>query len=288
MRRIIISIAATLAALCAGPAAAQAHHLDQDTSKIVCVLVANSPTVQVTAHYVDFTRWDQPVSRVTRLDGVIAPQGTGDIPIWSGPDYFDRISIVVAPGQHDVSYDATWNQGDNSAGMRRRVICPTPMPPPPLPPPPPPPVFCPAGTTPMPSPAGTVICSTPTPKPKPCPCRPHPRPKPKHPHRVSCQISYFNHDPLPGAHVSRAGCRITVVHPHITHGRQVFVVSCAAGMRAGGVRWWIDGKRVHNHHLTHTTSGGKRLVSFLFDQRVWGHQLWGRHHVRASVRVARA
>jgi hypothetical protein len=153
--RITRPLVAALAALGVAAPAAQAHHLDQDTSTVACVLVGNVPTVQIVANFKSFARADQPVHRIVKIDYVTVLDA--DIPIWDGPDYSDRPTSTVASGRHFVTYDANWNNGDNYGGLKRQVDCPVPVPPTPTPTPTPSPTPTPTPTPPAAPPTPPVV-----------------------------------------------------------------------------------------------------------------------------------
>lgn len=163
MRKTLVFAVISALALLA-PAAAQAHHLDQDTSSVTCTLTNNVPTVHVSAHYVDFSPWDQPVAWSASIDKVSVG---GGMLTWVGPDFRHNVSFVTTAGSHDVVYQSSWNSGENGAYLSRRgLVCPAAVLPPVKPPPP------------------TVVVVTPPPPPPPvvvpCPCPPrHPVVKPK-------------------------------------------------------------------------------------------------------------
>jgi hypothetical protein len=186
-----LALGVVVAAMLALPAAAQAHHLDQDSSTVVCVLTDNVPTIHVVANYKDFSPWDQPVYWSASVDKQTV--GGGSL-TWVGADYSHRVSFVVAPGNHDLVYQASWNAGDNGGYLSRRgLACPVPAPPQPTPtptpvptpsapvptpaPPPPPTtvVICNGETM----PAGTTTCPAPPPAcHKPCKSTARPRTRP--------------------------------------------------------------------------------------------------------------
>jgi hypothetical protein len=169
MRKTLVFAVISALALLA-PAAAQAHHLDQDTSTITCVLSENQPTVRISANYLDFSPWDQPVAWSASIDKVTVGGGTLT---WVGPDFRHNVSFRTTAGSHDVVYQSSWNGGENGAYLSRRgLVCPAPVPPPVKPPPP------------------TVVVVTPPPPPPPvvvsCPC------PPKHPVRPKCVCPHIH------------------------------------------------------------------------------------------------
>ena len=136
-KTLMLAVSSILLALLA-PASALAHHLEQDTSTLSCVLVNNVPTVKVSANFVDFSPWDQPVFWSVSIDRTRV--GGGAL-TWSGPNFRHNVAFATTPGTHDVVYQATWNQGDNGGYLSRHgLVCPQAVPPPPppttLPPPP--------------------------------------------------------------------------------------------------------------------------------------------------------
>lgn len=172
MRKLLMLVAASALLALLAPASALAHHLEQDTSSITCVLDSNRPTVKVSAHYVDFSPWDLPVFWSVSIDSRTVDGGSLS---WVGPEHRQDLAYEVTPGTHDVVYQASWDRGDNGAFLSRRgLVCPPPVPPPPPPPPP---------VTPPTTPAPPPVVSTP-----PCPCPPPPPPtsKPKRKPRCVC------------------------------------------------------------------------------------------------------
>jgi hypothetical protein len=294
MRKLFLSLGVVLAALIVAPAA-EAHHLDQDTSTIVCVLTNNAPAVQVSAHYVDFSYWDQPVYRVTKIDGVIVPEGSGEIPRWNGPDYYDRISLPVAPGQHDVNYQSSWNQGDNGGYISRRVNCPTPVPPQP------PPVLCngvpmPPGTNCAPPPPVTIYydcaghqllagsppatCPPPKPPKPPCGCKQKLRPKPKFhcptirlvqpgprtPPNMHGKHRFGGRCSNPKAKIVSTMMMITAVPP----GRPPIGSPTARVHWRGGIKWiGLYNLHVFRHHLAWGAYRGKYVFTIRYHGRFY-------------------
>lgn len=167
MRKPLVFVAVLAATVLGVPSAAQAHHLEQETSTIECVLSNNVPTVKVSAHYVDFAQSDLPVFWSTWIGSTKV--GGGSL-VWSGSDYRHNASFKTSAGVHTVAYIATWNSGANSAKFSKTVTCPTPVPPTVvvcngtvMPPgtqvcPPIPPTFVCDGVV---QPVGTVVCPTP-------------------------------------------------------------------------------------------------------------------------------
>lgn len=162
MRKPLVFAVSAVLALMLAPAAAQAHHLEQDTSTVVCVLDYNKPTVKVSANYVDFSPWDMPIYWAASIDKVTV--GGGPL-TWVGPDHRHDVSFETTAGSHDVVYQASWNGGDQGGYISKRsLVCPVPIPPPVVvvvtpPPPPPPPCACPPPVV------------KPKPKPFKCVCR---------------------------------------------------------------------------------------------------------------------
>lgn len=246
--------------------AAEAHHLEQNTSTIACVLINNAPVIQIRAHFVQFTLGDQPISYDVRVDNVDAQ--SGQVPLNPTSDFFHSVDLPTTPGGHTVLYTATWNGGDNGGYFRTTspLACPAPVPPDvcngapvphgtPCAPPPPTVVGCngqpvPPGTTPP-------VCTTPPP-PKCTTCRPKP------PKRC-----------IPGHY------RITVHPKHIDHGQVTFRL---IGPRIKHVRWYVDHRRHARggHAWEHTTHHGRRWSVYLWVQNVWGKTLWGRHRVTVT------
>lgn len=168
MRKPLVFVLSAVLALVLAPAAAQAHHLEQDTSSVVCVLANNQPTVKVSAHYVDFSPWDQPVYWATSIDKVTV--GGGSL-TWVGPEKRHEVSFPTTPGTHDVVYQASWNEGENGGYLSKRgLFCPPPVPPP---------VVVVVTPTPTPSPTPVATPTPPPPPPPPCVCPPPAKPKPR-------------------------------------------------------------------------------------------------------------
>jgi hypothetical protein len=272
MRKLILLGVVPLI-LCLGiPAVAEAHHLEQDTSTLACVLVNNAPTLQVHAQYRDFNAADLPVSVTTTVDHQPITGGSYSITtqtVPSLPDFADNKSYPLAPGVHDVLYDASWNHDRYGGHFGATVVCPAPVPPPPPPTlcngvpmtpgancaPPPPPVYCngklmPPGTPPS--------CKTPPATPPPCATKCTPPP-----HRC-----------VPGHY------RITVTPKHLLHGKVVFRL---IGPRTSHIRWYVNGKRVHGGRpYSYFTHGGRRLNVYLWVESIWGYPQWGRRTVVAK------
>jgi hypothetical protein len=253
MRRVIAALAVAAAGLVIAPAA-EAHHLDQDTSDAVCVLAGNVPTFVVTANYKDFSRWDLPVYWSASIDK--ATVGGGAL-TWVGPDYAHAAQFTTSPGTHDFVYQASWNNGENGGYIKRTRSCPTPVPPPPpappvVTPPPPPPVVIVCNTKPMPA-----ACGPQNPPVKPCGCKPQP---------PRCVAGHY---------------RITVQPRHINHGRVTFRL---VGSRTSHVRWYVDHRRhgVRGHAWERTTHQGRRWWVYLWVPDVWTSSMWGRHRVTVT------
>lgn len=259
MRKLFLALGVVLAALIA-PAAAQAHHLDQDTSTLTCVLVSNVPTVQTSAHYVDFSPWDQPVFWSESIDKVTV--GGGSLS-WAGPDYTHNVSFTTTAGNHDVVYQASWNGGENGGYLSHRgLVCPVPVPPQPTPTPtptPPPPVVIYYDCAGHQLPAGSPPATCPPVKP-PCGCKPPPK-------RFHCPT-------------------IHLIVPTARHGVHDFGGRCSKGkivsttlyIKATGPR---HGDKKHDRRIV---CGPAKLHAkgsvihgvWLYDQTIWCHRkAWG-------------
>jgi hypothetical protein len=269
MRRTL-SLGVVALALSLGiPAIAEAHHLDQDTSTIACILVNNVPTIQTRAVYVDFSDWDKPVSVVETIDKATVFSGPVS---WPGPNYTHALDIATTPGMHDVVYQANWNNGANGGYLSRTVDCPASVPPPtycngaPMPPgsscAPPPPVVC-SGVV---KPAGTVCAPPPKTTPPP---KKHPKPR--------C---------VPTAHP-----KIKVYPRKLKHGEVLFTVT---GVRKAAIRaahWYV---RRPGHAWKRVGTSGKpweRMAHkglswhiYLWVEQVWGYPQWGKHQVKFTGR----
>jgi hypothetical protein len=273
MRRSFMTMAAAAAiAACPAvvPAVAEAHHLENDTSTMACVLVNNVPTLQVHAQYRDFTKYDLPVDVQTQVDNQPIPGGSYQITalnVPSLPDFPDDKVYPLAPGTHDVDYYASWNHGRDSGHFGRTVTCPPPVPPPvlcngvPVPPgtnctPPPPTTVVVCNGKQMPPGTPTTGC---TPPPKTCASKCHP------PRKVC----------VPGRY------RVTVHPKHIDHGQVTFRL---IGPHTSHVRWYVDHKRHGRggHAWEHKSHHGRRWSIYLWVQDVWGSTLWGRHRVTVT------
>lgn len=258
MRKTLVFAVISALALLA-PAAAQAHHLDQDTSSVTCTLTNNVPTVNVSAHYVDFSPWDQPVAWATSIDKVTVG---GGMLTWVGPDKYHNVSFRTTAGSHDIVYQSSWNNGENGAYLSKHRVCPTPVPPSVKPPPP------------------TVVVVTPPPSPPPvvvpCPC------PPKHPVRPKCvcpRIHVIKPDTTKPSQMHgtfRFGGR--VVGNHHAH-----IVAVRITVRAvGRGRHTCEGR---SRSATLYARGRSTLIS-LYNLDVWRHCLaWGDYKLTMRFRV---
>jgi hypothetical protein len=247
--RKTLSLGVVIAALGLFPAAAQAHHLEQNTSTAACVLVNNQPVIQVRAHYVGFVPADQPIHYVVRVDGVDVQ--TSDVPLNPAADFFHAVDLPSTPGAHTVLYSATWNSGANGGYFTTTppLVCPAPIVPPT--------VVCngvqvPAGTVCTPPPA-VVYCNgvaMPTGTP-PASCMKKTTPPPKKKHLTKCVAK-----PL----------RLKVYPLRQKHGEVEFVASGIKVANVRSVHWYV---RRTGHP--------------------WGYPQWSSpqspHHVQARLRV---
>jgi hypothetical protein len=267
-KTLMLGVVALVAAL-GVPATASAHHLEQDTSTITCVLVNNAPVIRVSAHYVDFTVADQPITYSLRIDSVVA--ASGQVPLNTSSDFRHDFDTPTTPGAHTAVYTATWNNSANGGYLTVSVVCPAPVPPPVLcngvpvppgtncvPPPPPPPTLTCNGT---PAPAGTTVCAPPPPK--------------RHHHRC-----------VPNK------LRLHVAHRRLVHGEQAFVVKGIGWRHVKWVHWTVrrPGGAWHKVGTSgrpweHVVNHGLKWRIYLWVESVWGYPQWGRHQVRAKVRV---
>jgi hypothetical protein len=273
MRNKFLSLGVVLASLGLFPAAAQAHHLDQDTSTLACVLVANVPTVQTSARYVDFSPWDQPVFWSESIDKVTV--GGGSLS-WTGPDYVHSVSFATTAGNHDVVYQAAWNSGENGGYLSRRgLVCPAPIPPQPTPTPTPPPVVVYYDCTGHQLPAGSAPATCPPTKP-PCSCTPPPKPKAHCPviHLVMPTARHGVHDF--GGRCSKGKIIDTTLYITATgprggdmrHGRRIVCGTAklhAKGAIIHGV--WLYDQTV----FCHRQAWGSYSLIFVFHVRIHGH-----------------
>jgi hypothetical protein len=276
--RKTLSLGVVIAALGLFPAAAQAHHLEQNTSTAACVLVNNQPIIQVRAHYVQFVPADQPIHYVVRVDNVDVQ--TGDVPLNPLPDFFHPVDLPSTPGSHTVLYSATWNSGANGGYFTTTppLTCPTPVVPPT--------VICngvqvPAGTVCTPPPP-VVICNgvtMPTTTP-PATCAKKTTPPKKKP-PTKCVAK-----PL----------RLKVYPLRQKHGEVEFVVSGVKVANVRSVHWYVR-RTGHPFHRVgtsgkpweHITHHGLTWHIYLWVEKVWGYPQWSSpqspHHVQARLRV---
>jgi hypothetical protein len=252
---------------------AEAHHLENDTSTIACVLVNNVPTLQVHAQYRDFTKGDLPVYVTTTVDGAVIPGGSYAITeqTATSPDFTDDKSYPLSPGAHDVAYDAKWAHG--YGGISATVVCPPPVQPPvmcngvPVPPgtncvPPPPVVVC-NGVT---MPPGTPVTS----------CVKKPRKPPARVKKYHCPVIYLV-KPSPRTQAGRHGV-------HAFGGRcsrgKIISVTLAITPVSPGRAVSMTGT-VHLH-----ARGGIIHGVWLYDLSVWRHRYaWGRYRLKYTFKV---
>lgn len=264
MRKTLMLGVVTLLAALGAPAAASAHHLEQNTSTIDCVLVNNAPVLQIHAQYRGFAPGDLPVYVTVTVDHAVVPGGSyvlgtpaTPVPL---PDFADDKTFPLTPGVHEVVYDARWP--GNYGGMGpRTVVCPPPVvtPPPPQLPPPPPATVTMCNGQQMPVGTPPVVCTTP--------------PK-RHPRCVPTKL------------------RLKVVHRRLIHGEQAFVVKGVGWRHVKWVHWTVRRPGGSWHKVgtsgrpwEHIVNHGLKWRIYLWVESVWGYPQWGMHDVRAKVRV---
>lgn len=267
--RTFAALAASMVALLVGPAVADAHHLDQDTSTIDCVLVNNAPVVAGTANYAGFTAGNFPVSWNVKIDGTIAPAPAGQGQLnWGSGSYAHTFSIPTTPGAHQVQYNASWPGGYGGyPDTPKTVVCPPPV----LPP-----VLCNGvpvapGTNCAPPPAVTVVyCGKrqmpPGTVPGACGHKPPP----------VCKCS-----PPPACVPSHYRYRVTVTPRHINHGQVTFRL---IGPHARHIRWYVDHHRhgLRGHAWEHVSHHGRRWSVYLWVPQVWTSRMWGHHKITVT------
>jgi hypothetical protein len=271
MRRLLaVTVVVMATALGALAPAAQAHHIDRTQSKVSCALVNGVPTIQVHAAYRQFEWWNTPAYWETYIDQAKVDNGT--TPKFS-PDYnFDK-PYTTTSGSHYVYWATSWPQGaDHVDGW---VSCPAPPPPPvdcngvqyppgsTCPPPPQPPVVC-NGVS---YPAGYVC-----PPPPPPTCKEKCTPPPKKCVPVKLHL--------------------TVRPLRRLHGEVVFPVTGVKRSQVKHVTWSVR-RPGHAWHRVgtsgrpweHLSRNGLSWHIYLWVESVWGYPQWGKHYVKATVRV---
>lgn len=252
-RRIPLLATLAVAALLAVPAAASAHHLDNNASTVTCELAANAPTVTIKAVFVGFEDYNKPVNYSADRDDVTIDSG---VFTWPGPDYTKVLVYPSTPGQHFFTFKAWWGSRGNggSGSFTRTVVCPAPVPPPvqvgcngqPIPPGQQPPVCAPPVTPPPASPPKSG-----KPPHHPGPCVPYPK----------SRYRMINRPPM----------------SQMAHGLTTFKV------RGPHIKW------VH-FHVDHryTLKDDTRPFVFrawLWRTDIWGPTLWGPHTVTAKIKT---
>jgi hypothetical protein len=271
--RKTLSLGVVIAALGLFPAAAQAHHLEQNTSTAACVLVNNQPVIQVRAHYVQFVPADQPIHYVVRVDSVDAQ--TGDVALNPLPDFFHAVDLPSTPGAHTVLYSSTWNGGANGGYFTTTppLTCPAPVVPPT--------VICngvqvPAGTV-CPPPPPVVICNgvtMPTTTP-PATCAKK-TPPPKKVRKYHCPVIHLI---KPNANIQSG-----------RHGVHDFGGRCSKGKIISttlAITPVSPGRAVSQRGVVHLHARGGIIHGvWLYDLSVWRHkEAWGRYRLKYTFKV---
>lgn len=270
--RKTLSLGVVIASLGLFPAAAQAHHLEQNTSTIGCALVNNQPVIHVSAHYVGFSPGDQPITYVLHVDEVAVL--SGNVPLHPESDFRHELDYVTTPGVHNVDYDSVWNHGRDRGGWGDQVDCPVPVPPPvvicngvqvpvgTVCTPPPPTVYCNG----VPMPAGTPPAS----------CVKKVTPPPPVVKRFHCPVIHLI---KPNANIQSG-----------RHGVHSFGGRCSKGKIISttlAITPVSPGRSVSQHGVVHLHARGGIIHGvWLYDLSVWRHRFaWGRYRLKYTFRV---
>lgn len=181
------------------------------------------------------------------------------------------LTITQPADNQSHTYTAkTWWSADGGGSASKTWTCPA-IKPPPTP-------------TPTPSP-------TPTPTPPAPPVTPPTPPVPP----VDCMgkplvpgVAASDCTPKPPKKVKKCPdtrnrrYKIVPTPKHLSHGLQHFHLR---GPYIRSVRWYIDMHRVGNSRWTHLSDHTKTFSAWLFDQKTWGHDLWGWHWVTVQAKV---
>jgi hypothetical protein len=125
LRRTPVVAAVGVLLFLVAPAAAQAHHVD---SKAECVLVADQPTLKLTADFVGFSS-THTVRGTVWVDG--AQKFNGTVPVtWTGNNGKWTYTQPANGGQsYTVKTEWRWGSSDKDGETHKTNKCPTPPPP---------------------------------------------------------------------------------------------------------------------------------------------------------------
>lgn len=257
MKRIAV-ILAVLAGLCA-PAVAEAHHVAGGSA--TCSLVNNVPTIKATASFVSFDNSNKPINGRLLVDNKLV-QTVSNFTFYGSNGTWTSNNIATTPGTHYVNGVFTWPyQNGENGSFSASVTCPAPPQPTPTPTPSPTPTPTPPVTPPAPPAPPTVPPVPPAPPTPPSP----PVTPPKH-----CPDT------------SNKRYHITVVPRHASHGLVHFRLH---GPHIRHARWYVDMHRRHNARFENISNHTKQYNVWLFEQSVFGKNLWGWHWITVQAAV---